>query len=105
MLIDDSLEKGGELETVGKKAFQTNVPLQKWWTEHKDTGFKVTPTHIENNFKEVRELLKESSELQLEQSKRQVDSDMIMKQATKNIESLSQTVYQLIEIIKTQKKN
>ena len=46
LLIDDSLGKGGELETIGKKAFQTNIPLQKWWNNQKETGFKVTPAFI-----------------------------------------------------------
>jgi len=46
LLIDDSLEKGGELETVGKKAFQTNIPMQKWWNDNKEHNFKVTPTFL-----------------------------------------------------------
>ncbi len=46
LLIDDSLEQGGELENVGKKAFKTNILLQKWWNDMKDTDFKVTPTFL-----------------------------------------------------------
>ncbi len=46
LLMDDSLEKGGELENIGKKAFKTNVPMQKWWNDHKEQDFKVTPSFI-----------------------------------------------------------
>ena len=46
LLIDDSLGQGGELENIGKKAFKTNIPMQKWWIENKDTNFKVTPNFI-----------------------------------------------------------
>jgi len=46
LLVDDSLEKGGELENVGKKAFQTNPKMQKWWGDHKKNDFKVTPSFI-----------------------------------------------------------
>lgn len=46
LLIDDSLGEGGELENVGKKAYQTNIPMQKWWNDQKETGFKVTPSFI-----------------------------------------------------------
>lgn len=48
LLIDDSLGKGGELETIGKKAFETNIPMQKWWNNQKETNFKVTPEFILN---------------------------------------------------------
>jgi len=46
LLIDDSLEEGGELETTGKKALQTNVPMQKWWNDNKKQEFKVTPSFV-----------------------------------------------------------
>lgn len=46
LLIDDSLEQGGELENVGKKAFQTNIPMQKWWNDMKKHKFEVTPSFI-----------------------------------------------------------
>jgi hypothetical protein len=50
LLIDDSLEQGGELENVGKLAYQTNIPMQKWWNDNKETNFKVTPNFILNGF-------------------------------------------------------
>ena len=46
LLIDDSLEEGGELETVGKKAYKTNIPLQSWWNDNKKHKFEVTPSFI-----------------------------------------------------------
>ena len=55
LLIDDSLGKGGELETIGKKAFETNIPLQKWWNNQKETNFKVTPEFILNRINELVE--------------------------------------------------
>ena len=53
LLIDDSLEQGGELENVGKKAFQTNIPMQKWWNDHKKNNFKVTPTFLLERMNQV----------------------------------------------------
>ncbi len=46
LLIDDSLGKGGELENIGKKAFKTNIPMQRWWNDNKKYNFKVTPSFI-----------------------------------------------------------
>lgn len=46
LLIDDSLGEGGELENIGKKAFQTNIPMQKWWNDNKEHNFKVTPSFV-----------------------------------------------------------
>lgn len=43
LLIDDSLGKGGELENIGKKSLTTNIPMQKWWNEHKEMKFEMTP--------------------------------------------------------------
>lgn len=55
LLIDDSLGEGGELETVGKKAFKNNIPLQKWWNEHKEHNFKITPSFLMENINKVAE--------------------------------------------------
>ena len=53
LLIDDSLGEGGELETIGKKAYKTNPQLQKWWNEHKNTKFQVTPTFVLNGLNKL----------------------------------------------------
>lgn len=46
LVIDDSLEKGGELENNGKGSYQTNIPMQKWWNNQKETNFEVTPKFL-----------------------------------------------------------
>lgn len=53
LLIDDSLGEGGELENIGKKAFQTNIPMQKWWNDNKKHNFKVTPTFLLESMNQV----------------------------------------------------
>lgn len=62
LLIDDSLEKGGELENIGKDSLKTNIPMQKWWNNHKETGFKVTPDFILNAFAQSQVQLLEYKE-------------------------------------------
>lgn len=57
LIIDDSLGEGGELETIGKKAFQTNVPLQKWWNDQKKHKFEVGATFIVNSLKETNDAI------------------------------------------------
>jgi biotin operon repressor len=54
LLVDDSLGKGGELETIGKKAFKTNIPMQKWWNNQKETNFKITPDFILNTMNGIQ---------------------------------------------------
>jgi hypothetical protein len=49
LVVDDSLGQGGELETIGKKALVTNVPMQKWWNDMKETKFEVTPSFIRDS--------------------------------------------------------
>ncbi len=46
LLIDDSLGEGGELENIGKKAFKTNISMQRWWNDNKENDFKITPTFV-----------------------------------------------------------
>ena len=55
LLIDDSLEKGGELENVGKSAFQTNIPMQKWWNNKKEHNFKITDDFILNTMNGIQQ--------------------------------------------------
>ena len=86
LLIDDSLEKGGELETVGKKAFKNNIPMQKWWNENKETKFKVTPTFILNTMNGIQ--------------KNQLIFDNNMKSHLEVLKKLGEAVDQLKEEIK-----
>ncbi len=53
LIIDDSLEMGGELENVGKKSYKTNIPMQNWWNDNKEHDFKVTPTFLLESINQV----------------------------------------------------
>jgi len=90
LLLDDSLEKGGELETVGKGAYKNNIPLQKWWIEQKEDGFKTTPTKIK---KEINELRIETLNQIKESSKVSMNVSLIIKQLESNIKGLTELVY------------
>ena len=97
LLIDDSLEQGGELETVGKGAFKNNIHLQKWWIEHKNTNFKMTPSFLmekleesRNNFNEIGKMIKEGSE-------KHFDSELRLKQMQSNLDRLTGLVFKLID--------
>lgn len=90
LLVDDSLEKGGELETIGKKAFHTNIPMQKWWNDHKENDFKVTPTFL----MEQLNVLVQDRRYWAEHQKSHVEA----------IQTLSQTVKELREEIKRLRK-
>lgn len=104
LLVDDSLGEGGELENVGKSAFRTNIPMQNWWNDHKKTKFKVTPTFLMENINEARENFKEVGEAIKESSKLQIDSELRLKQMQSSINGLTETVYQLIEVMKDKKQ-
>ena len=104
LLIDDSLEEGGELENVGKKAFVTNKPMQNWWNQHKEDGFKTTPRKINKKFEKIRANISELTDLTLESSEKQINTSMLIKQMDSNIRGLTETVYQLVEVIKRDKQ-
>jgi len=53
LLVDDSLSMGGELENVGKKAFDTNIPMKKWWNDNKKHKFEVTPSLLLESINKV----------------------------------------------------
>jgi predicted transcriptional regulator len=53
LLIDDSMGDGGELETVGKKAFETNPKVQDWWNDKKEHDFKITDKFVLERFSEI----------------------------------------------------
>lgn len=62
LLIDDSLEEGGELETVGKKAFVTNPKVQGWWNDQKKHNFEVTPSFLLENINNLANSQKSQTE-------------------------------------------
>lgn len=49
LLIDDSKGDGGELETVGKDAFETHPLVQDWWNSNKKHNFEITADYVLNN--------------------------------------------------------
>mgnify|MGYP001567928902 CR=1 FL=1 len=64
LLIDDSLEKGGELENIGKSAYKTNIPMQKWWNNKKEHDFKITDDFILNRFNDTNNSINQLITLQ-----------------------------------------
>lgn len=75
LLIDDSLEKGGELENVGKKAFQTNIPMQNWWNDNKKTNFQVTPSFLMETLSKIVSS-QATNEIQVQQFAKQISSHL-----------------------------
>jgi len=101
LVIDDSLGRGGELENNGKNSFETNIPMAKWWNENKKDNFKTTtPKNINLKFNEINSNLNELTDLTLKGSKKQIDTAMMLRQMDSNLRGLTETVYQLIEVIK-----
>ncbi len=88
LLIDDSLEMGGELENTGKKALETNIKMQKWWNQKKENDFKIDDDYIKNNISEVKNTLKELSQ-------QNIDLSMVLSQVTNNLITVSKEVVEL----------
>lgn len=86
LLIDDSLEQGGELEVIGKKAFKTSPKLQKWWNLKKKYDFEIDDDYIQNNFKEVRVMIKDLSEQNIMLSQ-------VLEQMNRNLIKLTKQVH------------
>jgi len=105
LLIDDSLGEGGELETTGKKAYENNKPLQEWWNIKKKYNFEVTDDFILKNINKTKEQVKEMSEIIRTSSEKQLDMGMVIKQVDSNIRGLTETIYQLAKVVKSQSDN
>lgn len=56
LLIDDSLEKGGELENTGKEAFKVSPKLQNWWNDNKNHDFELTVSKTLELFNEQSQI-------------------------------------------------
>jgi len=63
LLIDDSLEQGGELENVGKSAYRTNIHMQRWWNIKKKYNFEVTDEFLMDRFNKFDERDKKFMEI------------------------------------------
>ena len=90
LLIDDSLEQGGEMETIGKKSYPTNIKLQKWWNDKKEHDFKITDTFLLERMNQVTE--------------NQMAFAKNLESHIEAIKTLSQAVKELKEEIKKFKK-
>ena len=102
LLVDDSLGQGGELETIGKKAFNTNIPMQKWWNDHKKNKFKITPTFLMENINEVTQnqlMFNENFESHVK-SIRQLGNSA--EANTKSTELLARTILEMKESFENQ---
>jgi biotin operon repressor len=104
MLIDDSLEKGGELELVGKKAFLNNPKLSKYWNANKETNFEVDAKFTLNAFNEQNKQIQQVTQNQLifaENMKSHIsavqDLGSGVKSLTKQIKQLTNQVLRLEE--------
>ena len=112
LLIDDSMGEGGELENIGKKAFQTNIPMQKWWNDNKKHDFQISPTFILNRFNETNNSINSLVELQKDLPKnlqllsRQIESHLklIQEYRNENISWRKHTIKQIKEELKLGKQ-
>lgn len=92
LLIDDSLGEGGELENVGKKAYKTNIPMQRWWNDNKKHNFEVTPTFLLKNLNS----LIEDRRYWAEHQRTHVEAIQTLSQSVKD---MSSEILKLKEII------
>jgi len=99
LIVDDSLCMGGELETVGKKAFQTNIPMQKWWNDNKKHKFEVTPSLLLESINKVTQnqaMFNQNFESHVKSIK-QLGNNTAAN--TESIELLANTILRLKEIV------
>jgi predicted transcriptional regulator len=100
LLMDDSLEEGGELENVGKKAYKTNIPMQKWWIDQKNTNFKVTPTFLLENLNKLTQVQLIEQQNKAEYSRDLVQHKNAIKQMGNNTDANTKSTEMLAQSIK-----
>lgn len=98
LLIDDSLEEGGELENVGEDAFKVNLPMQKWWNNQKETNFQVTPSFLMESLSKLTQIQIESQKQLLEYRKENRSHLALIKEYRK--ENIAWRKYIKKEVIK-----
>lgn len=105
LLIDDSLGEGGELETIGKKAYKNNQPLQTWWNELKEDGFESTkPSKIKKEFSEIKEYITETTQIIKMLSKNHLDAELRNQQLESRLRGQEELIYQLINNFRKDEK-
>lgn len=92
LIVDDSLEKGGELENIGKKALTTNISMQKWWNDKKENKFKVTDTFLLNCFNEQNKQISGVTQNQLIFAENMKSHISAIKELAKGVKELTKKV-------------
>lgn len=95
LLIDDSLGEGGELETIGKKAFKTNPKLQSYWNDKKAHDFKITDTFILNGFNKQTEMIGQVTSNQMMFNKNFESHVGAIQELASSVRSLTEQVLKL----------
>ena len=100
LLVDDSLGMGGELENIGKKSFETNIPMKKWWNNNKEHNFKVTPDFILKGFDKLIQTQLIEQKNKAEYSKDLVEHKNAIKKMGNSTEANTKTIELLAEVVK-----
>ena len=100
LLVDDSLGMGGELENIGKKSFETNIPMKKWWNDNKKHNFKVTPEFILKGFNNLIQIQEKGIKHQAEYSRDLVEHKGAIKRMSYSTEANSKTIELLAGVVK-----
>jgi len=88
LLIDDSMGEGGELETIGKKSYKTNIPLQNWWNDNKKYNFKVTPTFLMESMKNNTQCISGLAETQTMNSRNIIKHQKVLDEMLLTMKSI-----------------
>jgi hypothetical protein len=104
LIVDDSLEKGGELETIGKDAYKTNIPMQKWWNENKKTNFEVTPSFILNTMNDIQQVQKIELDNKGEYAHDLVEHKNAIKRMSFNTDANTKSIELLADVISNLKE-
>jgi hypothetical protein len=91
LVIDNSFNLH-ETELQGDTSVKDSEGLQNYLNSKRKADWKVTDDYILDAFEETRKILKESSELTLDTSKKQLATDMVLKQIDGNIRYLVKIV-------------
>ena len=92
LLIDDSLEKGGELENIGKKSLTTNLQMQKWWNKKKENKFKIDDDYIQKGFGQTNDMIMRVTENQTMFAENMKSHINAIKILGKEVKGLSRTI-------------
>jgi len=92
LLVDDSLEMGGELENTGKKALTTNLQMQKWWNKKKENKFKIDDDYIQKGFGQTNDMIMRVTQNQTMFAENMESHINAIKILGKEVKGLSRTI-------------